>query len=119
MHETTFVNQIFSVIRDRFGQGTIGSVVGVNVRLSPLSHVSKQGLLDAYQELAKASGFAHVRLKIEPLGLLLHCDRCKNNSTVTVPTFNCPFCASQEIKLNFDQEFVIESIEIDQHRGQA
>jgi len=113
MHETVFVNEIFSVVEDRFGKDTINNVVCINVKLSPLSHVSKQGLLGTYQELARGGCFERIKLNIEPLALLLHCRNCKNNSTVTVPIFNCPSCNSQDIELNFDKEFIIESIELD------
>jgi Zn finger protein HypA/HybF involved in hydrogenase expression len=113
MHETVFVNEIFSVVRNKFPRDAIGSVVCVNVKLSPLSHVTKQGLLGSYQELAKGGCFERIKLNIEPLALLLHCRSCKNDATVTNPTLNCPSCNSQDIELNFDKEFMIESIEID------
>ncbi len=111
MHETLFVNEIFSVLK-RLNKNTINNVVCVNVKLSPLSHVSKENLLNTYQELARGSGFEHIKLKIEPLSLSLRCHSCKNISTILSPTFECPHCNSQDIELNFDKEFVIESIEI-------
>jgi hydrogenase nickel incorporation protein HypA/HybF len=112
MHETAFINEIFSVVRNRFSKDTINSVVSVNVKLSPLSHVAKEGLLNTYRELAKGSDFEHIKLNVGSLGLLLRCRSCKNISTVSSPTFKCPRCNSQDIELNFDKEFIIESIEI-------
>ena len=112
MHETVFVNEIFSVLKDRFNKNTINNVVSVNVKLSPLSYVAKEDLLNTYREFTKGSGFEHIKLKIEPLSLLLRCLSCKNISTVSSPTFECPRCNSQDIELNFDKEFIIESIEI-------
>jgi len=114
MHETVFVNEIFSALKNRFNKDMIDSIVSVNVKLSPLSHVTKEGLLDTYQELAKGSGFEHIKLNIGPLSLLLRCHSCQNNSTITSPTFKCPRCHSQDIELNFDKEFIIESIEINE-----
>ena len=112
MHETVFVNEVFSVLKNRFSKNTINSVVSVNVKLSPFSHLTKEGLLDTYQELAKGSDFEHIKLNIEPLSLLLRCHSCQNSSSITIPTFKCPRCNSQDIELNFDKEFIIESIEI-------
>jgi len=112
MHETIFVNEIFSVLKNRFNKDAINSVVSINVKLSPLSHVAKEGLLDTYRELAKGSGFEHIKLNVEPLDLLLRCRSCKNTSTVSSPIFKCPHCNSQDIELKFDKEFIIESIEI-------
>lgn len=116
MHETTFVNQIFSVVKNRFGKDTLKSVTCVNVKLSPLSHVSKEGLLAAYRQLAKGSCFERIKLNIVPLDLILHCRSCDHKLTVTSPTLNCPTCDSQDIEFAFDKEFFIESIELDQPR---
>jgi hydrogenase nickel incorporation protein HypA/HybF len=107
MHEAAFINEILSVIRNRFSKDTINSVVSVNVKLSPLSHVAKESLLNTYRELAKGSGFEHIKLNVEPLDLLLRCRSCKNTSTVSSPTFKCPYCNSQDIELKFEKEFII------------
>ena len=112
MHETVFVNEIFSVVKSKFANGAIKHVVCVNVKLSPLSHVSKEGLLATYQELARGGSFEGIKLNIKPMALLLHCRSCKNDSTVTGPTISCPSCNSQDIEINFDKEFIIESVEI-------
>jgi len=117
MHETVFVNEIFSVLKDRFNKDMINNIVSVNVRLSPLSHVAKEDLLNTYREFAKGSGFEHIKLKIEPLSLLLHCRSCRNTSTISKSAFKCPFCDSDDIELNFDKEFIIESIEIDKQEN--
>ena len=65
MHETRFANEIFSVLKNRFGRQVIEKVTGVNVKLSPFSHVTAQRLLETYRELAKAQGFESIYLKNE------------------------------------------------------
>ena len=108
MHESVFVNEIFAALK-KLDKDTIEKVSCVNVRLSPLSHVSKEGLLGTYAELAKGSVFEKIRLNVEPLILFLHCSRCNDNLRVTAPVFKCPRCGSENIKLNFDKEFMVES----------
>jgi hydrogenase nickel incorporation protein HypA/HybF len=117
MHETVFVNEIFSVVKDILNKDKTNNVVSVNVKLSPLSHVTKEGLLDTYQELAKGSVFEQIKINIEPLSVLLSCHHCKNTSTISKHAFKCPFCDSDDIELNFDKEFIIESIEIDKQEN--
>lgn len=112
MHDITFVNEIFSVLKKRLAGDALANALSVNVKLSPFSHVTKEGLLNTYRELAKGSGFEHVRLNIEPLGQLLHCRNCKNNSTLTRPAVQCPHCRSQDIEIKLDKEFIVDSIEI-------
>ncbi|MBN1353181.1 MAG: hydrogenase maturation nickel metallochaperone HypA [Candidatus Omnitrophica bacterium] len=112
MHDTVFANQIFSVLKSKFTKDTIGKAISVKVKLSPLSHVTKESLFNAYRELVKESGFEHIRLDIEPLDLKLRCHNCKNDSTVSKVVFKCPHCGSQEIELDFDKEFFVESIDV-------
>lgn len=116
MHDTVFVNQIFAVLKSKFTKDAIGKAISVNVKLSPLGHVTKESLLNTYQELAKGSGFEHIRLNIKPLDLILRCHNCRNDSTVSTAVFKCPHCGSQEIEMDFDKEFVIESIEMEGQR---
>jgi len=117
MHETVFVNEIFSVVKNRLNKDKTKTIVSVNVKLSPLSHVTKENLLDTYQVFAKGSVFEQIKLNIEPLSVLLSCHHCKNTSTISKPAFKCPICDSDDIELNFDKEFIIESIEIDKQEN--
>ena len=114
MHDTVFVNRIFSVLKSKFTKDTIEKAISVNVKLSPLSHVTKVSLLNTYQELAKGGGFEHIKLNIESLGLKLRCHNCKNDSIVSTDVFKCPHCGSQEIELDLDKEFIIESVEMEE-----
>ena len=111
MHETVFVNEIFSALKNKFSKDMIGNVVSVNIKLSPLSHVSKEGLLGTYTELARGSVFEHIKLNIEPLILLLHCLSCNGTLEIPGPVFKCPRCGSEDIEVSFDKEFTIESVE--------
>ncbi|RKY32647.1 MAG: hypothetical protein DRP74_02075 [Candidatus Omnitrophota bacterium] len=117
MHETAFVNEIISALRNKFNKEKVDGEVSVNVRLSPLSHVSKEGLRNSYQELSRSSGFEDVRLNIEPLKVLLICHDCKSSLFISTPTIKCPRCNSESISINFEKEFLIESIEINKKDG--
>ncbi|MFA5156688.1 MAG: hydrogenase maturation nickel metallochaperone HypA [Candidatus Omnitrophota bacterium] len=112
MHETRFINEIFTVLRQKLGKERAVQQVIVNARLSPFSHVSAESLQGSFKELIKGESFKNVRLKILPLEVLLECKDCKRASRITKRVFACPFCNSADLNIQMDREFFVESMEI-------
>jgi len=115
MHETRFINEIFTVLKQKLGKDIVSGRIVVNARLSPFSHVMPEGLQESFKELSKAEGFKNVRLKILPLEILLECKNCNRISRIAKRIFACPFCNSMDINIQMDKEFFVESVEI-QHK---
>jgi len=113
MHETRFINEIFSVLNEKLGGDAASERVIANVRLSPFSHVSVETLQGSFKELTKKGNFKNARLKILPLEILLECKNCKRVTRVTKKVFGCPVCNSADVNIQMDKEFFIESIEIE------
>jgi len=111
MHETTFVHEIFSALKKHMENGEKNQVTAINVRLSPLCHVTPEVLQKTYQGLAKQHGCENVRLNVKLLELPLTCRSCKKITSVIKPTFACPYCNSHDIDIKLDKEFFVESIE--------
>jgi len=111
MHETKFVNEILTILRNKLGKSVPFSNVVVNVRLSPFSHVTSKRLRETFKELSKESAFENIRLNINPLDLTLNCRSCKKTARIIKPAFICPHCNSNDINIEFDKEFFIESVE--------
>lgn len=44
MHEITYVNEIFTVLKEKSGENIDQGQIVVNARLSPFSHVSAENL---------------------------------------------------------------------------
>lgn len=112
MHETRFIGEIFTVLKQKLGEDAISGKVVVNIRLSPFSHVTAENLQASFKELIKGENFKNVRLKILPLEILLECKNCKRNTRIAKRVFNCPFCDSADVNIQMDKEFFIESIEM-------
>jgi len=112
MHETRFVNEIFTVLKQKLNKDTASGQVVVNVRLSPFSHVAAESLQASFKELIKGEKFKNVRLKILPLEILLECKNCKRSTRITKRVFGCPFCNSADVNIQMDKEFFVESMEI-------
>jgi len=113
MHETRFINEIFTVLKEKLAQEKAVRQVVVNVRLSPFSHVAADSLRGSFKELIKGESFKNVRLKVLPLEILLECKNCKRSTRITRRVFGCPFCNSADINIQMDKEFFVESIEIE------
>ena len=73
MHETRFVNEIFTVLNQKIGKNIVSGQIVVNARLSPFSHVTPEGLWESFKELSKGRNFKNARLKVLPIELLLEC----------------------------------------------
>ena len=112
MHETRFINEIFTVLKEKLGKETVTQRVIVNARLSPFSHVAAEGLQGSFRELIKGESFKDVRLRILPLEIQLECKSCKRSSRISKKVFGCPFCNSANVNIQMDKEFFVESIEI-------
>lgn len=112
MHESRFINEIFTVLRQKLDEYAASGQIIINVRLSPFSHVAAESLRESFKELIKGENFKNVRLKILPLEILLECKNCKRSSHITKRVFGCPFCNSADVNIQMDKEFFVESIEI-------
>jgi len=110
MHETVFLNEVFTLLRKNSGKTAGSAKIIVNARLSPFSHVTAEGLQESFKEL-RGKSFKNVSLKLLPLELPLECNDCKRRTNIDKKIFNCPFCKSMNINIKMDKEFFVESIE--------
>jgi hydrogenase nickel insertion protein HypA len=117
MHDTRFVQEIFSVLKEQAAKNQGHKAVAVTVRLSPLSHVTSDGLRATYKTLSRGGAYENVRVQVEPLPLRVSCERCKKISQVTARVFACPSCGSDDIEMRFDKEFFVESVEFESEDG--
>lgn len=111
MHETVFLNEIFSVLKQKLGKGNVFKKATINVRLSPFSHVAAESLQESFRQM-REKDFGKVSLNIRALELPLECKSCKRRTAINERIFNCPFCNSADISIQMDREFFVEDIEI-------
>ncbi|MDD5565504.1 MAG: hydrogenase maturation nickel metallochaperone HypA [Candidatus Omnitrophica bacterium] len=119
MHETMFINEIFTILIQELGKDVFPGPVTVNVRLSPFSHVSAETLQESFRELAKGKNFQGVLLNVLPLELRLYCRSCKHDTRIAKKIFGCPMCGSADIDIQMDKEFLVESIEVEPNVKEA
>lgn len=123
MHETKFVHEILNALKNNLdklsfcvqepGKHTVLRNAVVNVRLSPFSHVTSQGLEETFKEFSRETDFKEVRLNIVPLEIRICCKNCKGTSKVSQAVLSCAYCGSADLDIQIDREFFIESIELE------
>ena len=113
MHETRFVSEIFTVLKQKLAKDMVQGRILVNVRLSPFSHVAAETLRESFNVLIQGEKFKAISLNILPLELPVECKNCKRNTHITKKVFECPFCGSADIEIQMDKEFFVESIEVE------
>ena len=119
MHETRFAQEIIIFIKDTLAKhGPVKSAL-VNVSLSPFSHVTPEGLQGAFELFAEIEEFKNISLKIKPLVLKANCKDCGNTFESPKITFHCKRCLSTNIDIKRDDEFLIDSIEIEEIESES
>ena len=113
MHETRFVNEIFTVLKQKLDKDMTLERISINVRLSPFSHVAPESLRESFNVLVKGETFKDASLNVLPLELSLECKNCKRAASINKKIFECPFCGSADIDIQMDKEFFVESIDIE------
>ncbi|MFA5118975.1 MAG: hydrogenase maturation nickel metallochaperone HypA [Candidatus Omnitrophota bacterium] len=112
MHETRFIQQIFTALEEASNKKAPLAQVTVNVRLSPLSHVSAGNLKAAFKELSIGTKFKGASLNVLALKLPLVCNSCDRKAMIVRKTFGCPSCGSADVTIAMDKEFFVESIDL-------
>ncbi|MDD5044178.1 MAG: hydrogenase maturation nickel metallochaperone HypA [Candidatus Omnitrophica bacterium] len=113
MHETKFANEIIFILKHKLEPDALSKPLVVNVRLSPLSHVTPQSLKEAFKVAAESEHFPNeLKLSIKTMEFDVYCKECKKISKASAPIFNCPRCKSTDLDIQKEREFIIDSVEI-------
>ena len=114
MHETVFSNEIIRVVNEKAKSLDVNSKINcINVRLSPLSHVSPDTLKAAFLQMAGLSNLKDISLNVKPSEVKLQCKSCGRRFKALESVFSCPYCKDSNFDIEEEQEFFIESIEVE------
>lgn len=112
MHDLKYAHQILDGINNT-KVGSKNAVIKVEVYLSPLSHVTPEGLKETFSMISEDEGYKNVKLNVNILEFCIHCKKCGKTWRSSKPTFNCPKCDSADFELKKGEEFYIDSIDIE------
>ncbi|HNX80581.1 MAG TPA: hydrogenase/urease maturation nickel metallochaperone HypA [Candidatus Omnitrophota bacterium] len=114
MHEQKFANEILYRVMEALIRCSQPVSVVVNVRLSPASHVTPDGLKGAFELTAEVNDLQNISLNIKPMVLEIICNDCGKIFESLKLSFHCPGCLGTNISIKKHDEFVVDSIEMEE-----
>ena len=93
MHEVSLVRSVVRTLEDEFGVAELARVRDVYLRVGLLSNVEPALMQNAFWAVqAAAPRYAALTLHVEVLPILVQCELCGHESTITNYRFVCARC---------------------------
>lgn len=112
MHELSLVRslllQVETLVREH-GGGRVGEI---RLEIGPLSGVEPLLVQSAFAQLVESSAAAGAQLVIDEVPLGAVCSSCDRPFEVERFRFECPACASRQVRITRGDEFRLVSIVI-------
>ena len=114
MHELSIALSILDVAAEEAERQGGVRVLGIHLKLGPLSGVVKEALLSAYELAREGTPFEESQLVIEDVPVLVHCPTCRTTRpVVSVQQLCCAECGtpSRDVVSGRDLEVVAMEIQ--------
>ena len=114
MHELSIALGILDLATEEAERQGGVRVLGIHLKLGPLSGVVKEALLSAYELARESSPFAETQLIIEEVPVMVHCPGCRaTRPVVSVQQLCCAECGtpSQDVVSGRDLQVVAMEIQ--------
>jgi hydrogenase nickel incorporation protein HypA/HybF len=92
-------------------------VARINLKVGKLSAVVPESLRFCFEIVAKDTPLCDAELHIKEVPVVIRCNVCHAQETISEPVFTCPSCSSGSVNLVSGRELDIDSIEISQEAG--
>jgi hydrogenase nickel incorporation protein HypA/HybF len=112
MHELSIALSILDAAAEE-AERRGARVVGIHLRLGPLSGVVKEALLSAYDLAREGGALQDARLVIEEVPVLAHCPTCQaTRAAVSMQEMRCATCGTPTPQVVSGRELEIVALEI-------
>ena len=111
MHELSLSGAVVNTVVKHAG-GRPVSVV--SLRVGRLRQVVPDTLEFYFAFVARDTVCEGAQLEMERVEASLCCERCGHEWALEVPAFRCPACAAGDVAITGGDEFLVESIEIEE-----
>lgn len=113
MHELSIAMSILESLQEEVDQRGCGPVEAVHLRVGALSGVVPEALRSAYEIAAEQTPFAHSRLLIEEVPIVIYCATCHREQPVeSAALFCCPECRNPSADVVSGRELEISALEL-------
>jgi len=86
----------------------------VCLRVGALRQVVPDSLAFYFDLIARGTPCEGARLEQELVGARLRCRPCARAWEIELPAFRCPFCGGGQVEVAAGDEFLVESIEVEE-----
>jgi len=113
MHEMGIAIQIVEIAKSAIPPHLPNpSVARVNIRVGKLTAIVPESLTFCFDIATQDTPLAGAQLSIEELPIVVRCQACGHQWTVTTPEFICPECGGGKVDILSGREMDIASIEL-------
>jgi hydrogenase nickel incorporation protein HypA/HybF len=113
MHELSIALSILDVAAEEAQKQGSVRVLGIHLKLGPLSGVVREALLSAFELARESSAFAETQLVIEEVPVLVHCPACRTTRPVaSVQELCCTECGTPSHDVISGRDLEVVAMEI-------
>ncbi|HUE25303.1 MAG TPA: hydrogenase maturation nickel metallochaperone HypA [Solirubrobacteraceae bacterium] len=111
MHELALSSAIVNTVA-KHADGR--RVTAVNLQVGRLRQVIPETLEFYFEFVARDSVCEGARLNQEVIDARLRCKPCEFEWAIEIPAFRCPECGGSDVEIASGDEFLVESIEVEE-----
>jgi hydrogenase nickel incorporation protein HypA/HybF len=113
MHELSIAMSILDIAAEESERRGGVRVLGIHLKLGPLSGVVKEALLSAFGLAREGDSLAEAELVIEEVPIALYCPTCQGNrAAVSIQELRCVECGTLTSHVVTGRELEIVAMEI-------
>jgi hydrogenase nickel incorporation protein HypA/HybF len=86
----------------------------VNLKVGALRQVIPDSLQFYFGFVARGTVCEGARLEQELVPAVLRCAPCQREWGIEIPAFRCPFCGGSDVVVQSGEEFLVESIDVEE-----
>jgi len=111
MHELSLSGAVLNTVVKHAGERR---VIVVSLRVGRLRQVVPGTLAFYFAFVARGTVCEGARLELQVVEVSLRCDACEKSWEIELPAFRCPTCGGAEVAVASGNEFMVESIEVEE-----
>ena len=111
MHELSLARNIFDSIEETFPKERLKTMVQIDLKVGMLSNVEPVLMQNAFDAIiAQEPIYQEVKLQIELVPVIIHCNQCAVESEIKHYKFYCELCGSPDVSIAQGTELLISSV---------
>lgn len=119
MHELSVVQSLFTLLEQYVTEHQATGVSLLKVKVGKLSGIEPSLLQFAFDTFKKGTIANNAELILTVQDVVIECNSCRNQATLSEFNFQCPACHTTDVKVVAGEEMLLLSVELDvpDHKG--